>query len=161
IVRAAVWALKSLTRQCFLLWERTLGWMPWQAFVVFVLGLLVAGPAAEAYFPPAIPIIAAVALYAGFISCLAYIHLDFEREEIERGYKVLSTPGPGQELSLDYIRHGHRAPWMLLVAAGVAFLLGFTLLNLAIYQFLLKAYPGVRWYDLGEGEDQLPGTFAD
>jgi HEAT repeat protein len=156
-VRGAVWALKGLTRRCFLLWERTLGWMPWQAFAAFVLVLLIVGPTAEVYFPPAIPFIAAVALYAGFISCLAYVHLDFERVEIERGYKVLSNPGPGQELSHDYIRHGHRAPWPLLVAAGVAFVVGFSLLNLAIYRFLVRAYPEAGWYDM----QGLPGTFAD
>ncbi len=152
VVRWALDAFKAMIAGGFRTWERTLGWMPWPLFAVFVAGLVVCGVWADERQPALTAVISAALLYSGVISCLAYIHLDFERVEVERGYKALANPEQGQQLAQEYIRHGHRARWPLLVAAALAFVAGFTLLNK-----LLWLGPGREWYDLRG----LPGTVAD
>ena len=43
VVQGVGWLLKRIIRRGFLLWERTLGWMPWPLFAAFVAAVLVFG----------------------------------------------------------------------------------------------------------------------
>ncbi|MBY0230510.1 MAG: HEAT repeat domain-containing protein, partial [Gemmataceae bacterium] len=151
VVQGVAWLLRDIVRRGFLLWERTLGWMPWPLFAAFAAAGLALGIWADDS-AAVLALAAALALYSGIVAVLAYIHLDFERVEVERGYKALHSPEQGQQLAHDYIRHGHRAPWPMLAAAALAFVGGFALLNKALW-----LGPGRAWYDL----QGLPGSVAD
>ena len=73
-------------------------------------------------------------LFFGVIACLAYVHLDGERDDLARGYKSLHNPLKGQQLAANVLRYGHRAGFPLLVIATVAVVLGFALLNAGLYE---------------------------
>ncbi len=77
----------------------------------------------------------------GLATCLAYMFIDLERYEVERGYKALHNPLKGQELALHLVRYGQRVGVPLLAAAAVAVIGGFALLNLGLYQTV-----GHNWY---------------
>jgi HEAT repeat protein len=135
----------------FRFWERFLSWAPWQLFLAVAVGLLAAGAAAAAHLPSLTVTCALATLLMGTAACLAYMFIDLERYEVERGYKAIHNPLKGQELARHLVRYGHRVGIPLLVAAAAAMIGGFALLNEGLYQGA-----GRGWYQPGEGND-TPG----
>jgi HEAT repeat protein len=147
-------AVRGSVRLGFALWERTLSWAPWPLFFAVAVGLLLTGGVAAAYRPGLTVACAVAALFMGVAACLAYMFIDLERYEVERGYKAIHNPLKGQELARHLARYGHRVGVPLLAAATVAAVGGFALLNEGLYLSV-----GRDWYRLGEGEG-APG-FVD
>ena len=80
-------------------------------------------------------------LFMGVTACLAYMFIDLERYEVERGYKAVHNPLKGQELALHLARYGQQVGVPLLIAATVAMIGGFALLNQGLYETI-----GRDWY---------------
>ena len=59
--------------------------------------------------------------------------IDLERYEVDRGYKAVHNPLKGQELASNLIQYGHRVGVPLLMAAAVAAIGGFAMLNEGLY----------------------------
>ena len=125
----------------FLLWKRLFGWASWPSFltiaVVFLLVGWVAGPS-----EPSARIFCGMAmLFMGAIACLAYMFIDFERNEVERGHKVVHNPRKGQLRATYLERHGKQVQIPLLLSATVAVIGGFALFNQGLYETI-----GRNWY---------------
>jgi HEAT repeat protein len=153
-VGAAGWALGHLGRLVrggirlgFRLWERLLSWAPWPLFLAVVLGLLGLGALVAGSLPALAIACALLPLFMGVTACLAYMFIDLERYEVERGYKAVHNPLKGQELALHLVQYGHRVGVPLLAAASVAMIAGFALLNEGLYESV-----GRQWYRAGDGE---------
>src|SRR4029077_13036013 len=86
-----------------------------------------------------------VALLMGLFACLAYIYLDLERYEVERGYKAIHNPLKGQDPAHDLARFGPQVGVCFLAVSAVSMIAGFALLNLSLYGSI-----GASWY-LQEG----------
>ena len=82
----------------FLLWQRLFAWAWWPAFLAIVLGLLGVGCAIVEPFPGLAVVCGLVPLLMGVTACFAYMFIDLERYEVERGYKAVHNPMKGQEL---------------------------------------------------------------
>lgn len=138
IINLVMRGLELSVRAGFHAWRRTLAWLPWPLLLLGVLavnvGAAMVGGLVEAAAGLAL-------LSAGVIACLAYIHLDTERDAVERGYKALHNPLKGQELAADLAAHSHRAGTPLLFIATFAVILGFALLNNGLYDTV-----GESWY---------------
>ena len=96
-------------------------------------------------FPPLALACGAALLFAGVVTCLAYVYIDLERYEVARGYKAIHDPLPGQTLATDLVRHGGRVGVPLLGAAAAGAVCGFALLNQGLYETV-----GRDWYRLGD-----------
>jgi HEAT repeat protein len=160
-VGAVGWALRHVGRLVrggirlgFRLWERLLSWAAWPLFLAITLALLVVGGTLAGSLPAVTIACAGALLFMGVTACLAYMFIDLERYEVERGYKAIHNPLKGQDLALHLVKYGHRVGVPLLAAASVAMIGGFALLNEGLYESV-----GHLWYRAGEG-DGTPG-FAD
>ena len=94
----------------------------------------------------------------GAIACLAYMFIDLERNEVERGHKAVHNPLKGQVLARHLARYGKQVRVPLLISATVAMIGGFALLNQGLYETIgrdwyqvatragaeLRRFPGVR-----------------
>jgi hypothetical protein len=147
--------VRGTVRWGFLLWARFLAWARWPVFLAVVLGLLAGGCAAGSAFPGLVIVCGLVPLFMGVTACLAYMFLDLERYEVERGYKAMHNPMKGQELAQHLVRYGHQVGVPLLAAAAVGVIGGFALLNLGICQSV-----GGTWYRLAEEEATYPDFLA-
>jgi HEAT repeat protein len=150
VLRVLGLVVRGSIRQGFLLWERLLGWAPWPLFLAIVLGFLVVGGVAGSLLPGARVLCGFIPLFMGTTACLAYMFIDLERYEVARGYKAIHNPLKGQELATDLARYGHRVRVPLLIAATVAVIGGFALLNQGLYETI-----GRDWYTV-ENESQGP-----
>ncbi len=147
IVRAGI-------QRGFRWWQRLLAWAHWPLFLGMVLVLLVVGGVAGGPVPGLAVACGAILFFLGLVTCLAYIWIDLERYEVARGYKALHNPMKGQELAANLVRYGRHVGAPLLIAATVALVGGFALLNQGLY-----ATVGREWYRVGAG-DAAP-TFVD
>jgi HEAT repeat protein len=140
--RAVRWTIRT----GFSAWEATLSWASWLLFLMIAVGLLGVG-AAAVHAAPAFALLAAVVVvFMGVSACLAYMYIDLERYEVERGYKAVHNPLQGQEPAPDLARYGHQVDVYLLGASTVATIGGFALLNQALYESV-----GEPWYRVREG----------
>ena len=140
--RVTRWAVRSGFRA----WERCLTWANWWVYLLLALALLTVG-ASSAHSLPAITLMcAALTLSMGVATCLAYMFIDVERYEVERGRKAVYNPTKGQELAPNVARYGHRVGVPLLIAATVGVIGGFVLLNQGAYETV-----GRGWYKTEEG----------
>jgi HEAT repeat protein len=146
--------IRGSIRYGFLIWERLFAWATWPVFLALVFVLLVPGALAARTFPPLTFLCSLVLLLAGVSSCLAYMFIDLERYEVKRGYKAVHNPLKGQELAMYLPLYGHQVGVPLLLAAVVATLGGFALLNQFLYETI-----GTTWYIVGAGQDKA--DFAD
>jgi HEAT repeat protein len=138
----------------FLLWERSFGWASWQLFLIIVCGILLLSGLAGGHWP-ALRIMGGLAtLGMGAVACLAYMCIDLERNEVERGHKVVHNPLKGQILAWNLERYGKQVGVPLLIAAAVALVGGFAGLNQGLYETI-----GRRWYALADPE--RPPIYAD
>jgi HEAT repeat protein len=144
--------VRGAIRQGFLLWEWLLSWANWPAFLATVVALLGVGCAVGRVWPALAVLFGLVPLFMGLTTCLAYMFIDVERYEVERGYKAVHNPLKGQELARHLVHYGHQVGVPLLAAAAVGVIGGFALLNLG-----LSRGAGRNWYQLA-GED---ASYAD
>src|SRR5579884_3706242 len=79
-------------REGFLLWERLLAWAPWPLFLAIAVGFLVLGGVAGGPLPGSRIFCGLVPLFMGATAGLAYMFIDLERYEVERGYKAVHNP---------------------------------------------------------------------
>ena len=82
-------------------------------------------------------------VFMGIIACLAYMFIDLERNEVERGYKAVHNPLKGQALALNLELYGRHLRLPLLGCATVALIGGFALLNQGLYETI-----GRGWYQV-------------
>ena len=106
--RTVRWVIRS----GFMAWEATLAWAPWWAILGGALGTLGVGFLLVGSAPAVGVLIAGIAIYVGVTACLAYMFIDLERYEVERGYKAVHNPLKGQELAphLVAVRPAGRRP---------------------------------------------------
>jgi HEAT repeat protein len=147
-------AVRAGVRAGFRAWEVLFSAAPWPVFLGGVVAVIAAGVGAAGVAPPVAVACGAAALYAGVVACLAYMAVDLERYEVERGYKAVHDPLKGQVLATTLIRYGPRVGVPLLAAAAVAAVGGFALLNLGLY-----GAGGGPWYAIG-ADKAAPG-FVD
>ena len=144
--RLVRWAIRAGFRA----WEETLAWASWWVLLLIGLGLLTLGFLAAADAPAVALAFAGVAIFMGVTSCLAYMFIDIERYDVERGYKAVHNPLKGQELAPHLARYGDQIGVLHLVAATVATVGGFALLNRGLYESV-----GRTW---DQAEDGGAGT---
>ena len=97
IIRGLSFLVQGSIRGGFLLWERLFAWAPWPLFLAFILFLLVAGWLAVGYLPALTVLCALAPLFMGMSACLAYMFIDLERYEVERGHKAVHDPMKGSK----------------------------------------------------------------
>jgi HEAT repeat protein len=148
------WVLRGLglvvgagIRKGFLLWERLLSWTSWPVFLAIVLGFLFVGWLAGGPFAGLKVFCGLAQLVMGTIACLAYMFIDLERYEVERGYKAVHNPLKGQELAVHVARYGPQVRAPLLIAAIVGMVVGFALLNQGLYETI-----GKDWFTVEDGK---------
>ena len=150
------WVLRGLglvvrggIRKGFRLWERLLAWASWPLFLAIVLGFLVAGGVAGGPLPGLRVVCGLAPLFMGAIACLAYMFIDLERYEVERGHKAVHNPLKGQVLAMHLARYGQQVRVPLLISATVALIGGFALLNQGLYETV-----GRDWYQVADGAEE-------
>ena len=125
----------------FVLWKKLFAWADWPRFLAGVVGLLALGLAGGSKLPWLAVLSGAALLFMGVTACLAYMFIDLERYEVGRGYKAVHNPLKGQELAVNLMAYGPRVGVPLLIAASVAAVAGFALLNQGLYHTV-----GAEWY---------------
>ena len=104
---------------------------------------------------PALRVLCGLApLFMGIIACLAYMFIDLERNEVERGHKAIHNPLKGQVLAMNLERYGKQVRIPLLISATVALIGGFALLNQGLYETI-----GRDWY--GVADERREPIYAD
>lgn len=147
--RVTRWAVAAGFRA----WEQWLSWADWWVYLLLTLGVVALGILTAHWAPVVTLLCAAFALATGVATCLAYMFIDVERYEVERGRKAVYNPTKGQELAPNVARYGHRVGVPLMAAAAASVVGGFVLLNQGAYETI-----GRDWYQV-EG-DAHPG-FVD
>ena len=155
------WVLRGLgmivrggIRSGFLLWERLLAWATWPLFLAIVFGFLLVGGVAGGPLPALRVWFGLATLFMGAIACLAYMFIDLERNEVERGHKAVHNPLKGQVLASNLKRYGKQVRVPLLISATVALIGGFALLNQGLYETI-----GRDWYKVAD--EQREPIYAD
>ena len=133
--------VKGAIRSGFLLWERLLGWASWPVFLAIVIGFLLVGGVAGRLWPGFRVFLGLPSMFMGIIACLAYMFIDLERNEVERGYKAVHNPLKGQALALNLELYGRHLRLPYLGCATIALIGGFALLNQGLYETI-----GRGWY---------------
>ena len=146
--------VRTSIRGGFRTWEYLLGWASWGQFLAIVCVFLLAGGLAGGWYPALRMLCSAALLIMGSSACLAYMFIDLERNEVERGYKSIHNPLKGQILAENLKHYGKQVRIPLLIAATVAMIGGFALLNQGLYETV-----GRGWYKVAE-ESRQP-NYAD
>jgi HEAT repeat protein len=133
----------------FLLWERFLSWASWKGFLAVAFAFLGVGWFAGGLFTGLRIMCAVAPLFMGATACLAYMFIDLERYEVERGHKAVHNPLTGQELAVYVARYGQQVRVPLLIAAAVAVLGGFSQLNQGLYESI-----GASWFTVGRDQEE-------
>jgi hypothetical protein len=142
IVRATIW-------HGFRVWERLFAWAPLPWFLGVILSSLAVGAVSADYVPSLTVVFALIPMFMGLTACLAYMFIDRERYEVDRGYKALHNPLKGQELAHYLARYGQQAGIPLLAVSAIGMIGGFALLNQGLYETI-----GRNWYAVGEELDE-------
>ena len=133
----------------FLLWERSFAWASWQEFLVIVCGVFLLGGVAGGPLPGLRVVCGLATLGMGAVACLAYMCIDLERNEVERGHKAVHNPLKGQMLAWNLERYGKQVGIPLLIAAAIALIGGFAFLNQGLYETI-----GKHWYQIADEHRQ-------
>jgi HEAT repeat protein len=137
-------AMRLSIRVGFTIWKHLFAWADWTSFFAAIVTLLLLGELIGQASPGGWVLFGAILVFMGLTACLAYMYIDLERYEVGRGYKALHSPLKGQTLAVDLLHYGHQAGPLLLVAATVAMIGGFAMLNQGLFHTIGKA-----WYSLG------------
>ena len=135
--RATRWAVRS----GFRVWERWLSWASWWVTLLLAVALLTAGVQVAERWPGVALCCAALTLSMGVVACLAYMFIDIERYEVERGRKAVHNPMKGQDLAPNVALYGNQVGVPLLIAAAASVIGGFALLNQGLFETI-----GSQWY---------------
>ena len=73
-----------------------------------VLGFLVVGWVFGGWLPGLRAVCGLAPLLMGAVACLAYMFIDLERSEVERGHKAVYNPLKGQMLARHLARYGQQ-----------------------------------------------------
>ncbi len=141
VLRGLGLAVGGAIRGGFLLWERLLAWASWPLYLAIIVGFLLLGGVAGGPWPASRVLCGLAPLFMGIIACLAYMFVDLERNEVERGHKAIHNPLKGQVLAMNLERYGRQVRIPLLISATVALIGGFALLNQGLYETI-----GRDWY---------------
>lgn len=133
--------IRGMIRTGFQLWEQTLSWADWPTFITLVILILLFGGTLGRQMPALRIVCGFVPLAMGVLACFAYMYIDLERTEVERGYKAIHNPMKGQLRATKLERFGKQVRVPLLISAAAAVICGFALLNQGLYQTI-----GARWY---------------
>jgi HEAT repeat protein len=142
--RVTRWALSV----GFQVWVQLLSWANWAIYLLVTVGLLAVGGVLVTVWPWVSVCCAAVVLFMGLMACLAYMYIDVERYEVERGRKALHNPMKGQELAANVARYGEVIGIPLLGVSAAGLIAAFALLNQGLFKSI-----GPEWY-LVEGGGQ-------
>ena len=124
-----------------MVWKRLLSWASWVEFLIIVVAFLILGGWAGHAFPGLRVLCGLTTILMGAIACLAYMFIDLERNEVERGHKSVHNPMKGQSLAMNLERYGKQVRIPLLIAATVALIGGFALFNQGLHATI-----GHQWY---------------
>lgn len=144
--RLTRWAL----RNGFRVWEQWLSWANWAVYFLIALSLLTIGGLAATTWPLVAVCCAGIVLSMGVLACLAYMFIDVERYEVERGRKAIYNPTKGQELAANVAQYGHFVGIPLLAVAAAGLIGAFALLNFGLYESI-----GRQWYLVESGGQPL------
>ena len=154
VLRGVGLVVRGAIRAGFLLWERLLGWASWPIYLAIVVGFLLVGGVAGGPWPASRVLCGLAPLFMGIIACLAYMFVDLERNEVERGHKAIHNPLKGQVLAMNLERYGRQVRIPLLISATVALIGGFALLNQGLYETI-----GRDWYAVAD--ERREPAYAD
>jgi len=146
VVAAIARGVRTAVSAGFRAWERYLAWAPWFVFLALELACLAAGVAVADASPSLAAMLALGPLWMGVTACLAYMFIDVERYEVERGYKTTHEPQKGQEFAAHVAKYDQQVRVPLLLSAAIGAVGGFALLNLG----LANGW-GRSWYTFAEG----------
>ena len=146
--------VRGTIRRGFLLWEHLLSWATWPIFLGLFVFILLFGGAAGSRFPALRILCGLIPLVMGMLACFAYMFIDLERNEVERGHKAIHNPLKGQLPATNLGRYGKQVRVPLLISAAAAVIGGFALLNQGLYQTI-----GASWYKMAD--DRNGAIFVD
>ena len=153
-LRCFGFVVRTSIRGGFRTWEYLLAWASWGQFLAIVCVLLLAGGLLGGSFQALRILSSAALMIMGSSACFAYMFIDLERNEVERGYKSIHNPLKGQLPAENLKQYGKQVRIPLLIAATVAVIGGFALLNQGLYETV-----GRGWYKVAE-ESRQP-NYAD
>jgi HEAT repeat protein len=145
ILRGVGLTIRNAIRIGFQVWRRTLAWAPTPLFLGMVFCFLFMGWLANKSLPVFTVLCGLAPLFMGVIACLAYMFIDLERYQVERGYKAVHNPLKGQELASHLAEYGPQVRLPLLAVATISVIFGFALLNQGLYESI-----GRNWYRVGD-----------
>src|SRR5207302_8178572 len=137
--------VRCAIRGGFRLWKRLLAWASWPLFLALVAAFLVGGGVAGGPLPGLRVVCGLAPMFMGAMACLAYMFIDLERYEVERGHMAVHNPLKGQAPAMHLARYGPQVRVPLLIAATVAMIGGFALLNQGLYETI-----GRGWYQVAD-----------
>ena len=145
VLRGVGLVVRGSIREGFRLWERLFARVSWPEFLTIVFIFLLVGGVAGGPLPGLKVPCGLAPLFMGAIACLAYMFIDLERNEVERGHKAVHNPLKGQLLALNLERYGDQVRIPLLISATVALIGGFALFNQGLYETI-----GRDWYAVAD-----------
>ncbi|MDR3618722.1 MAG: HEAT repeat domain-containing protein, partial [Paludisphaera borealis] len=145
VLRSFGHVVKASIEGGFRTWEYLLGWASWVQFLAIVVGFLLVGVLVGGWFPVLRIVCSAALLTMGSSACFAYMFIDLERNEVERGYKSIHNPLKGQLLAESLKQYGKQVGIPLLISAAAGAIGGFALLNQGLYETV-----GGNWYEVAE-----------
>ncbi len=145
VLRIVAYLVRRGIERGFLVWERLLGWASWGEFLTIVIAILILGEAASGPLPGLRVLCGLTTMSIGAVACLAYMFIDLERNEVERGHKSVHIPLKGQLPALNLERYGKQVRIPLLIAATVSLIGGFALLNQGLHATI-----GRDWYQVAD-----------
>ena len=154
VLRCFGYMARGSIRAGFQTWEVLFGWASWENFLAVTLVLFLLGGSLGLVVPATRILCSLALLTMGASACLAYMFIDLERNEVERGYKSLHNVLMGQTPAESLKRFGNQVGVPLLVCATVAAIGGFAMLNQGLYETV-----GRSWYVVAE-EPRQP-VYAD
>jgi HEAT repeat protein len=141
VLRCSGYAARGIIRAGFRTWEYLFSWASWEHFLAIALVLLLSGGILGLWIPAARIACSLAVLTMGASACLAYMLIDLERNEVERGYKAIHNVQKGQMPAEILKRYGRQVRIPLLISATIAAIGGFALLNQGLYETV-----GEHWY---------------
>jgi HEAT repeat protein len=130
----------------FQLWEQWFSAIRWELYLVITITLLLVGGVFVSIAPAIAAACAAAVMLMGTLAALAYMYIDVERYEVQRGRKAIHNPTKGQELATHVAAYGHVLGVPLLGVGSVGVIGAFALLNQALYESI-----GRQWFQIESG----------
>lgn len=143
LLRVLGLAVRGGIRRGFLAWEKLFGWAAWPQFLAVLSGFFVVGGVVGGWLPGLRAACGLATIFLGAIACCAYMFIELERDEVERGHKAVHNPLKGQVLARYLARYGQQVRVPLLLSAIGAIVAGFALFNQGLFESV-----GRGWYEV-------------